>query len=192
MPPSRALLLAGEEQSLKMLPFSNQVFAIILTPKFQTWQSLWQWVVSRGPLPKRKEWFFPFSVGSPHSSPPGEGEGLPHFWHYRSRSVFPFPQKLCFHCKCSGHLSSCFPGGVFIWSPGRQRVGGGRDPRDPGLGVAQLHAVWGRRCSQDWLGELRSGVWMISLVIFLLLTACAVQLGCFTVDVSSTGSILRV
>lgn len=83
--------------------------------------------------------FIPLLGGVTSFLTPREREG------YLTPSTTEPDQYFLFHSNfnCNGRGTSLPPDGIFIWSLGRQRVGGGRDPRDPGLCVSQpiLHTL---------------------------------------------------
>lgn len=161
-----------------MLSFSGQAFSIILTPRFQDWHNIHLQGLFRGPLPTCQKRFFPFSAGSPDSFLQERGRVYLISSSTEPDRVFPFPQQPCFNCNGWGISPCCSPAGILIWSPGRQREGGGRDPRDPGLGVAQPHSAHpvcgrGRGHTPAVSSAAVGGTRMISLCFILLLMQCS-------------------
>lgn len=186
--PSCAQLPAGEDPSLMILTFSNQVFAIILSPRFQNPQLRG---ISREPLPEYKKKFFPFFVGLPYSSPPRERRDYLLSDTTEADQYFLFHRNSAFLANALGLSPLTLQLGFSSGPQGRQRVAGGRGVGDPGLGAAQplsAHSAWGRGRSQGQLGSCGVAFGVFHQLFFLLLISHAVHMGCFR---RSTGSSVR-
>jgi len=140
--PSCAQSLAGEEQPVKTLPFCSQVFAIILTPRFQAWQNLKLCGIFGGPKCKASSNFSLSFVRSPHSSQQRERGGITSFLTLQKQTSITFSTETALSLQTLWASLLPLPSRAVHLVPREAEGEWWQSPRGPtGLSAAPLPAV---------------------------------------------------